>query len=155
MVMPLAQGPLFRVHWNTLAPTERPETPDAGLFAFARTPVPLTKVHTPVAGDKGELPARVAVVAQTCWLGPAFAFGLAGLKTTISTSSLVVGGVHGPLLMVQRNRFNPMPSPLTLVLRCAAFAKTPVPLVTVQSPVAGEIVAFPASVVEVFGEHSC
>ena len=130
--MPLAQGPLFKVHWNTFGPTARPDTAVVGLEAFAKVPVPLTTVHNPVAGASGAFPARVALAAQTCRAGPAFAFGLAGLKTTISTSSLVVGGVQGPLLIVQRSLFTPMLRPDTVVFRTEAFAKVPVPLTTVH-----------------------
>lgn len=130
--MPFAQGPLFNVHWNTFAPIDRPDTAVVGLVAFAKVPVPFTTVHSPVAGASGALPARVAVVVQTCCAGPAFAFGLAGLKTTMSTSSLVVGGVQGPLLIVQRSLFTPMLKPDTVVLRTEAFAKVPVPLTTVH-----------------------
>ena len=152
---PLAQGPLLSVHWNTLAPTERPDTPELGLLALANVPVPLTTVQTPVAGASGAFPASVAVAAHTCWFGPAMALGLAGLKTTMSTSSLVVGGTQGPLLIVQRRRLRPMESPLTVVLRKLALAKVPVPLTTVHWPVAGAIVALPARVVLVVGEQSC
>ena len=155
VVTPFAQGPLFRVHWNTFAPIERPVTPEVGLLGFAKLPEPLTTVHRPVAGANGAFPAKVALTAQTCWLGPAFAFGLFGLKTTMSTSSLVVGGVQGPLLMVQRSRFTPMLKPETVVFLNAALAKVPVPLTTVHCPVAGAIGALPASVVERFGEHNC
>ena len=127
VVVAFAHGPLLRVHWKTLAPIERPFTTVVGLFKFTNVPVPLTTVQTPVAGAKGEFPASVVVTSQTCCAGPALALGLAGLNTTISISSVVVGGVHGPLLMLQRIRFVPMERPLTVVLRRLALAKVPVP----------------------------
>ena len=77
------------------------------------------------------------------------------MKTTMFISSLVDGGVHGPFVIVHRNVFTPMPRPLTVVFRCAGFAKVAVPLTTVHCPVAGAITALPASVVLVFGEHNC
>ena len=84
-VMPFAHGPLLRVHWNTLAPTPRPLTPDEGDVGEAMVPEPLTSVHCPVAGAMGALPPSVAVVVQTCWSAPALAFGEAALNTVIVT----------------------------------------------------------------------
>ena len=66
VVMPLAQGPLFKVHWNTFVPMPRPVTPDEGDVGEAIVPEPLTSVHCPVAGAMGALPPKVAVVAHTC-----------------------------------------------------------------------------------------
>jgi len=66
VVTPFAQGPLFKVHWNTLAPIANALTAVVGLFALAKVPAPLTTVHVPVAGAVGELPASVAFVEQTC-----------------------------------------------------------------------------------------
>ena len=66
VVMPFAQGPLFTVHWNTFAPTLRPLTAVNGEVAFANVPVPLTRVHAPVAGAVGALAVITDVVVQTC-----------------------------------------------------------------------------------------
>ncbi len=155
LVTPLAQGPLLKVHRNTLAPNESPLTPVVGLVASVKVPVPLTTLQTPEAGARGALPANVVELLHTDWLGPAFAAGLAGLNTTMLTSSCVVGGTQGPLLMVQRKVFTPMPNPLTAVLGLLALAKVPVPATTVHEPVAGAIGAFPASVAELDGAQSC
>lgn len=155
LVMPLAQGPLLKVHWKTLLPKESPLTEEVGLFALANVPVPLITLQVPVAGANGALPASVVLLLHTCWLGPAFALGLAGLKTTTFTSSCVVGGKQGPLLMVHRNVFNPMLSPFTWVDGLLAFTKVPVPFATVHAPVAGNMTPLPASVVLVVGAHNC
>lgn len=154
-VMPLAHGPLFKVHWNTLVPMDKPLTPLVGLPALLKVPVPLTTVHVPVAGAIGELPASVAVAAHTFWSGPAFAFGLAGLNTVTFTSSCEVGGTHGPLVMVQRKVFTPAPKPLTVVVALVALPNVPLPATTVHCPVAGPTNAVPVSVVLVAGAHNC
>ena len=70
-------------------------------------------------------------------------------------SSLVMGGVQEPLVIVQRKVFTPIERPLTVVLRCAAFANVPVPLTTVHDPEAGKVTMLPASVVLVVGRHNC
>ena len=44
-VMPLAQGPLFNVHWNTLLPTPNPVTPEEGDVGELMVPEPLTRDH--------------------------------------------------------------------------------------------------------------
>lgn len=155
VVTPLAQGPLLSVHWNVFVPIDKPDTVVVGLVELANVPVPVTTVHWPVAGVSGALAAKVALAAQTCWFGPALALGLAGLNTTISTSSKEDGGVHGPLLMVQRNRFKPMESPVTVVFLSAALAKVPVPVTTVHWPDAGAMGALAARVVERLGAHNC
>ena len=59
LVMPFAQGPLFTVHWKTLAPMPRPAIAVVALVGDVMVPEPLTKVHVPVAGDVGALPVRV------------------------------------------------------------------------------------------------
>ena len=155
MVTPFTQGPLFKVHWNTLVPKPNPVTVLLGLVGVVMVPAPLTRVHCPVAGASGALPPRVELAAHTCWSAPALAFGLAGLKTVMLTSSCVVGGVQGPLLIVQRKVFTPTERPLTVVLRWVALAKVPVPLTTVHRPVAGKVTALPARVALVVGWHSC
>ena len=94
---------------------DKPVTPLVGLFALAKAPVPLTTLHEPVAGAIGVFPASVAFAAQTLWSGPAFAFGLAGLKTVTFTSSCVLGGTQGPFVIVHRKVFTPALKPLTVV----------------------------------------
>ncbi len=65
-VIPLGQGPLFKVHWNTFGPMAKPLTAEEGDDGDAIVPDPLTKVHWPVAGAIGALPASVAVGEHTC-----------------------------------------------------------------------------------------
>lgn len=45
VVMGFAHGPLLMVHWNTLLPTDKPDTVVVGLVASANAPVPLITVH--------------------------------------------------------------------------------------------------------------
>ena len=114
-------------------------------------PLPLTSVHVPVAGNVGVLPCNVVVKGgeQSCWSGPALATGLFGSKTTMVTSSCVLAGVHGPLLIVQRKVFTPMPRPVTKVLGEAALTMVPDPATRVHWPEAGAGAALPASVADV------
>ena len=67
----------------------------------AMVPVPLTRVHVPVAGKVGAFPARVVLVlgVHSCWSGPAFAVACAGSKTNRLTWS-DVGAPQGPLSIV-------------------------------------------------------
>ena len=151
----MAHGPLFKVHWKVLVPTDKPLTPLVGLLASAKVPVPKTTVHVPVAGAIGALPANVVLAAHTCWSAPALAFGLAGLKTVTITSSCELGGTQGPLVIVQRKVFSPAPRPVTVVVGLVAVPKAPAPEATVHRPVAGKMSALPVSVVLVVGAHSC
>lgn len=59
------------VQTNVLAPTLRPVTPDVGLPGVVTDALPAMTVQAPVP-TVGVFPARVAVVAQTDWSGPAF-----------------------------------------------------------------------------------
>lgn len=67
-----AHTPLLIVQRKALAPTPKPVTPDVGELGVVIVPVPLTNVQAPVP-TVAVLPAKVAVVAQTVWLGPALA----------------------------------------------------------------------------------
>ena len=67
---------MYKVHWNTLVPRLNPVTADVGEFGVVNVPVPLTSVHSPVAGGVGALPVKFVDVAHNCWLAPALAFGL-------------------------------------------------------------------------------
>ena len=62
-VIPFTQGPLLTVHWKMFSPTPRPVTVVLTAVGSVITPVPLTKVHKPVAGTVKALPVRVAVLA--------------------------------------------------------------------------------------------
>lgn len=53
------QGPFVTVHWNTFVPTDMPVMVVMGVFGEVMVPLPLTKVHTPLAGDTGVLPVTV------------------------------------------------------------------------------------------------
>jgi len=64
--------PLVIVHWNTLVPIEIPVTPELGEDGIDITPVPESKLQTPVP-ITGELPANVAVPIQIVCVEPALA----------------------------------------------------------------------------------
>ena len=61
-------GPLLTVHWKVLAPMPNPVIEVTGEFGETMVPLPLTNVHTPVAGKITLLPAMVAVVNGVHWL---------------------------------------------------------------------------------------
>ena len=58
----LVQGPLLTSHWKIFSPTVRPLTEVPGSFAFAKIPVPCTRLHVPLAGNVTALPASVVVL---------------------------------------------------------------------------------------------
>src|ERR1043166_7129354 len=92
-----AQEPFPTVQTNSLTPTERPVTPDAGSPGAVIVAVPATTLHRPVP-TVGALAARVTVVAQTVWSTPAFAVvgGASRVTTTVS-----LDGGQLALLIVQ------------------------------------------------------
>jgi hypothetical protein len=61
-------GPLVIVHRNVFTPMVNPLTPEVGLLALAKMPVPAVTVHWPVAGKMVVFPASVVLVAgvQSC-----------------------------------------------------------------------------------------
>lgn len=67
-----AQTPFDSVQRKVLLPTPSPVTPDAGLVGLVMLPEPEIKVQIPVP-VAGLFPAKVAVVPQTVWFGPALA----------------------------------------------------------------------------------
>ena len=146
-----AQGPLLIVQRYTLLPMPMPLTVVVGLFALAKVPVPLTTVQVPVAGAVAALAASVteATGAQRSWSGPAFAAGAAALKMRNVTSSDVVCGVQGPLLIVQRNTTVPVVRLVTVVVGLVGVVRVAVPDTTVHRPVAGNTAAFAAITVVV------
>ena len=81
------------------------------------------------------------------------AAAIAGLNKVIVTSLVVIAPGQGPLLMVQRYTFAPNAIPETVVVGLVAFAKVPVPLTTVQVPLAGAVAAFAARDTETTGAH--
>jgi hypothetical protein len=123
--------PLVIVHLNTFAPTPNPVTPDVGLPGVVIVPVPLTNVHKPVP-KPGEFPAKVAVVAQTVWSGPASEVTGAG-SLVIVTSSVELG--HEPFVIVQRNVFAPTDKPVTPDVGDPGVVTDPDPAITVHAPV--------------------
>ena len=157
VVIPPEHGPLLTVQANTLAPRPNPVMPEAGSFGEVIVPLPLTNVQVPVDGKVGTLPCRVAVNggAHNCWSGPALATGLFGSKTTMFTSSCVLAGVHGPLLIVQRNVLTPTPRPVTWLFGAVGETRVPLPATRVHWPEAGAGAALPARVVLVWGAHNC
>lgn len=69
---------MFTVQRKTFVPMPKPVIPVVGEPGVVIVPVPLVRVHTPVAGKIKPLPAMVVVLAgeQSDWSGPAFATGL-------------------------------------------------------------------------------
>ena len=63
--------PFVIVHTNVFAPTDSPVTPEVGELGVITVELPAITDHAPVPTD-GVLPAKVAVVEQTVWSGPAF-----------------------------------------------------------------------------------
>ena len=109
------------------------------------TPEPETSVHRPVPLN-GVLPFKVAVVAQTVWLEPAFAVVGAGF-TNISTVSRV--GVQPNPDIVQINLFKPRPIPVMVVLANDGLVIVPEPESNDQLPV--PLVGVLAAIVAVTG----
>ena len=66
---------MFTLHWNTFCPTAIPPMEVNGDVGVAMVPLPLIKVHCPVATPTSGLPVTsvVAVVEQRFWSAPAFA----------------------------------------------------------------------------------
>ena len=151
-VVPLAHGPLFTVHKNVLVPMLRPVTVVVGEVGEVMLPLPFTSDHWPVAGNTGTLPVSVAAPGlHTCWSAPALALGLFASYTVTVTSSLVVPGVQGPLLMVQRYTYTPTVRPVMVVFLLDGLVITPPPLIMVHWPLAGATAAFAFMVVLVAG----
>lgn len=147
VLMGLAHAPLLIVQRKTFVPTVRPVIPLVGDPGVLIVPLPLTRLHTPVLGGVGLLPASEVIVVgvHNCWSGPAFAVAAFALYTVIVMLS-VVGGPHGPLLMVQRKVTTPIPKPVTVVVGDPGVVMVAVPLTTDHVPVLGAVGVFPASV---------
>jgi hypothetical protein len=73
----------------------------------------------------------VVVVTQSLWSGPALAGEPRGLTVTLTS----VNSLPQALETVQRNIFNPLAKPVTVVLGLVLFPKTPLPETTVHKPV--------------------
>ena len=65
------------------------------------------------------------------------------------------GAAQGPLLTAHWNTFTPTARPLTTVIDAFGVAIVPLPLTSVQVPLAGKMMLLPVSVVEVIGVQSC
>ena len=111
-------------------------------------PVPLTKVHCPLAGTVIVLPAMVMVplVVHSETSGPALATGFPASNTSTRTTSSVTPAGQGPLLTVQRNSLMPTPMVLICVVGLLGLTMVPLPLTTVQAPTAGKVTALAAMV---------
>ncbi len=133
------QSPLVTVHAKTLVPSASPVTAEAGLPGSSMTPLPLTRLHEPLAVLVAGTASSVAVVIswQNCWLGPASAAGTALSNTVMETASEV--RPHSPLSTVQRKMFSPRPRPVMAVKGSAASTMVPWPLTRLQLPVAGAV----------------
>src|SRR5690606_23558523 len=117
LVVAPGHAPLPMVQRYTLSPRPMPVTVVVGLFASPKVPVPLTSVQVPIAGGTAAfaVSATLANGAQNSWSGPALATAAFRSKTRIVTSSDVVGGTQGPLLMVQRSTCVPGGIPVTVL----------------------------------------
>jgi hypothetical protein len=122
-------APPGTVQRNKFIPLDKPETPVFAKVAFVKVPVPLTIDQVPpVAG----MASSVVVVVQIVWSFPAAAVTPVVFEFMITSST---EGEQGPLEIVQRNVLLPAVKPLTPEFDDVAFAKMPVPEMTVQRPV--------------------
>ena len=137
----VGQIPLLIIHSNRFEPIANPVTPEVGLPGLVTIAPPLSTTHVPVP-TVAELPARVVVVAQTVWSGPAFAT-VGASSLVMVTVSLVVG--HVPFVIVQTNVFAPRINPVTADVGELGAVTVALPAMTVHTPVPGEGV-LPASV---------
>jgi hypothetical protein len=135
------QGALVMVHTNVLVPTLRFVTPEVGEPGVVTIPVPAVTVHAPVP-TAAVLPARVAVVAQTVWSGPALAT-VGAVELVMFTRSVEAG--QGAFVMLHWNVFKPGLKPVTVDVGELGVVTVDVPAVTVHEPVP-VITPFPASV---------
>ena len=127
----IAQTPFVIVQRKVFAPTPKPVIPEVGDDGVVIVPVPVINVHAPVP-IIGEFPAKVAVVEQTVWSGPALdVVGTASLL--IITSSVDIA--HTPFVIVQRNVFAPTPKPVMPEVGDVGVVIVPVPVINVQAPV--------------------
>lgn len=120
-----AQGELEMVHAKTFVPIPNPLT---GLVAdkeFEITPVPETKVQTPLPtnGTFADIVA-VGTLKQIVWLGPAFEIVGSGF-TYMATVD--VEEAHGGLLIVHAKMFVPNPNPVMLVVGERELVIVPLP----------------------------
>ena len=154
-VLPFGHGPLFTVQRNTLLPMPKLFTCVVELVGLTMLPLPLIKVHCPVAGLSKLLPASVVLVTgvQSCWSGPASAAGFALLYTVMETWSVLVP--QAPLFSDHTKMFTPTERLLTLEVALVSLPKMAVPCSTLQDPVAGEMAAFAAKMAEEFVLHNC
>ena len=148
-VFAFGQGPFAMDHRYTFTPKPAPVTVVVGLEAFAKVPDPLTTDHTPIAGAVAALPAsvRLRTGAHRFWAGPALAAAALRSNTRITTSSVVVFGTHGPLLMVHRSVVVPTGMLVTAVVGEPGVVIVADPFTTVHVPVPGAVGVFPAMVV--------
>ena len=136
------QVPLEMVQIKVLVPMERPVTADVGWVGEVGVPVPFSRVQVPVP-IVGGVAAKVLVVEQMVWSGPAFA-GLGGASMVMVTVSVVAG--QTPLLIVQMKVLVPGVRLVIEVVLRLGLVIVPVPVSRVQVPVAG-VGSLPARVV--------
>jgi len=123
--------PLLMVHTKVFAPTLNPVTPEVGLPAVVTDALPTITVQAPVP-TAGAFPARVALVAQTDWSGPAAAVVGDGSRVIVTVS--LVDPQPG-LLIVHTNVFAPAESPVTPDVALPGDVTDAVPAITVHDPV--------------------
>jgi predicted RNA methylase len=136
--------PLVIVQTKLFNPTLRFVTPDAGSAGVVTAAVPARTVHTPVPTE-AVFPAKVAVVEQIVWSGPAFATVGDSSRVTV-TVSIVAG--QTPLLIVQTKLFAPRLRFVTPDAGSPGVVTFALPARTVQTPVPA-VAVLPARVAEV------
>ena len=119
------------VQTNVFAPTDKPVMPDVGSPGVVTVALPAMTVHAPVP-TVGVLPARLAVVPQISWSGPAFAV-VGAASRVIVTVSFDAG--HEALLIVQMNVFAPIDKPVTPDVGSLGVVTVALPAITVHAPV--------------------
>ena len=135
------QGGLSIVHINTFGPTPSPVTPEVSEEGVVIVPAPLTSVHVPVP-TTAVFPAKVAVVEQTVWFGPAIE--VVGPPVFVIVTVLVEFG-QGGFEIVHINTFDPPPTEVIVVVGEPGVVIVPAPLTSVHVPVP-DVGVFPAIV---------
>jgi hypothetical protein len=138
----LPQELLLIFHLKVYAPAINPDTALFGNngFAIVTPPGPAVCVHDPVP-ITGMFPARVVVVPQTLWSGPAFAVVAAAEIVTVIVSRVIV---HAFRVIDHSKVEVPLLRPVTVVLFCEGdviAAGVPVSCAQFPEPRPGELAA--------------
>jgi hypothetical protein len=133
--------PFVIVQTNVLAPSDNPVTPEVGEPGVVTVELPAITVHAPEP-TVGALPARVAVVSQTVWSGPAF--DVVGFSSRVIVT-VSLDEPHNSVLIVQTKVFAPTDKPVTPEVGEPGVVTVALPAITVHAPVP-EAGVLPASV---------